>query len=407
MKLDINYVRNQFPAFSEPSLQGQAFFENAGGSYPCRNVIDRLIRFYQQRKVQPYGASDPSRLGGEEMDEARTKLASWMGVEEDEVSFGPSTTQNTYVLAQAFRQHLSPGDSIIVTNQDHEANTGPWRRLEDNGIIVREWQVDPKTGHLDLQELTKLLDGTVKLVCFPHCSNIVAEINPVAEIVKLIHEAGAKACVDGVSYAPHGLPNLAALGADIYLFSSYKTYGPHQGIMVIRRGLAEILPNQGHYFNAGHLDKRFTPAGPDHAQIAATAGMIDYFDQLYQHHASGHDRPVDRCDVVHALMRDHECALLQPLLDYFSAHNQARLLGPAEADIRAPTVTVSLPEPAEAIAARLANHGIMAAGGDFYGVRVIQAMEENPSHGVLRMSFVHYTSKDEIDKLIHVLDREL
>ena len=407
MQLDINYVRSQFPAFSEPSLQDQAFFENAGGSYPCKNVIDRLIRFYRQRKVQPYGPSDPSRLGGDEMDEARTKLASWMGVEEDEVSFGTSTTQNTYVLAQAFRQLLSPGDAIIVTNQDHEANTGPWRRLEDNGIVVREWQVDPKTGHLDIQDLTQLLDNTVKLVCFPHCSNIVAEINPVAEIVKLVHEAGALACIDGVSYAPHGLPNLASLDADIYLFSSYKTYGPHQGIMVIRRTLAEALPNQGHYFNAGYLDKRFTPAGPDHAQIAATAGMIDYFDQLYQHHASGHDKPIDRCDIVLALMRDHEQVLLQPLLDYFSAHNQARLLGPADASIRAPTVTVALPEPAEPIATRLASHGIMAAGGDFYGVRVIQAMGEDPSHGVLRMSFVHYTSQDEIDKLIHVLEREL
>ena len=407
MQLDINYVRGQFPAFSEPTLNNQAFFENAGGSYTCKPVIDRLVRFYHQRKVQPYGPSDPSRLGGEEMDEARRKLAAWMGVAQDEVSFGPSTTQNTYVLAQAFKQYLNPGDVIIVTNQDHEANTGPWRRLADAGITIREWQVDPKTGHLDIEQLSNLLDQTVKLVCFPHCSNIVAEINPVAEIVSIIHEAGAYACVDGVSYAPHGLPNLTRLNADIYLFSSYKTYGPHQGIMVIRRDLAEKLPNQGHYFNDGHLDKHFTPAGPDHAQIAASAGMIDYFDALYQHHASGHDSPVDRSDVVHDLMRNHEQLLLQPLLDYFSAHNQARLLGPADAAIRAPTVTVALPEPAAAIAARLANQGIMAAGGDFYGVRVIQAMDEDPAHGVLRMSFVHYTSKEEVNKLIHALDREI
>ena len=125
MHLDVDFVRAQFPAFSEPSLQGQAFFENAGGSYTAGAVIDRLMRYYRQRKVQPYAPYEASRLAGEEMDEARSRLAAMLGVDTDEVSFGPSTTQNTYVLAQAFRQHLQPGDAIIVTNQDHEANTGP------------------------------------------------------------------------------------------------------------------------------------------------------------------------------------------------------------------------------------------------------------------------------------------
>ena len=128
MKLDIEFVRSQFPAFSESSLQGQAFFENAGGSYTCGAVIDRLTRFYTQRKVQPYSAYEASRLGGEEMDEARVRMAAILGVDTDELSFGPSTTQNTYVLAQAFGQMMQAGEAIIVTNQDHEANSGPWRR---------------------------------------------------------------------------------------------------------------------------------------------------------------------------------------------------------------------------------------------------------------------------------------
>ncbi|WP_334193368.1 aminotransferase class V-fold PLP-dependent enzyme, partial [Pararhodobacter sp.] len=248
MQLDLDFVRAQFPAFAEPSLQGQAFFENAGGSYACKPVIDRLTRFYHQRKVQPYHPFEASRLGGEEMDEARRRLAAMMGIATDELSFGPSTTANTYVLAQAFRQHLKPGEAIVVTNQDHEANTGPWRRLADSGIEVREWQIDPVTGHLPLDRLPKLLAGA-RLLCFPHCSNVVGEVNPVAEITAMAHEAGAVVCVDGVSYAPHGLPDVAALGADIYLFSAYKTYGPHQGIMAIRRELGMALPNQGHVFN--------------------------------------------------------------------------------------------------------------------------------------------------------------
>ena len=404
--LDIDFVRGQFPAFAQESLQGQAFFENAGGSYTCQPVIDRLTRFYTERKVQPYAPYEASRLGGEEMDEARRRLAAMMGVESDELSFGPSTTQNTYVLANAFRQFMQPGDAIVVTNQDHEANTGPWRRLADEGFEVREWQVDPETGHLDLAKLEALLDEKVRLVCFPHCSNVVGEINPVVEITALAHAAGAFVCVDGVSYAPHGLPNVGLMGPDIYLFSAYKTYGPHQGIMVMRRALGETLPNQGHYFNAGSLYKRFTPAGPDHAQVAASAGMADYADALALHHGIT-GTAAEKATGVHDLMRAHEVKLLQPLLDYVSAKNSVRLIGPSNAAGRAPTVALELAQAGEPVAAELAAHGVMAGGGDFYAVRALKAMGVDPEKGVLRLSFVHYTSEAEVQQLMEALDRVL
>ncbi len=406
--LDIEYVRKQFPAFSSVPLNGQAFFENAGGSYTCKQVIGRLNRYYTERKVQPYSAYDASRLAGEEMDEARTRLSAIMGVDEDELSFGPSTTQNTYVLAKAFGDYMQPGQAIIVTNQDHEANSGPWRRLVDRGIDVREWKIDPDTGHLDILDLISLLDDNVKLVCFPHCSNVVGEINDVASICRVAHAAGAVTCVDGVSYAPHGIPDVGALCTDIYLFSAYKTYGPHQGIMTIKRELGQKLPNQGHYFNAGSLYKRFTPAGPDHAQIAACAGMADYVDDLYGHHQpSGRADAKGRGAYVHDLMRAHEVKLLQPLLDYIGDKNSVRLLGPRDAEIKAPTVAVLLKERGEKVAAELANHGIMAGGGDFYGVRCLEGQGVDPDHGVLRLSFVHYTHEDEVQKLIKVLDKIL
>ena len=407
MTLDIDFVRSRFPAFAQPSLQDQAFFENAGGSYTCQPVIDRLFRFYHERKVQPYGGYEAARLGGEEMDEARTRLAALMGVETDELSFGPSTTQNTYVLANAFRQWMQPGEAIIVTNQDHEANTGPWRRLADDGIEVREWKIDPDTGHLDPEGLVNLLDEKVRLVCFPHCSNVVGEINPVAEITATAHAAGAFVCVDGVSYAPHGLPNVEELGADIYLFSSYKTYGPHQGVMVMRRALGMTLPNQGHYFNGDSLYKRFTPAGPDHAQVAASAGMADYFDELHAHHGLAGNTPAAKMAAVHDLMRDHETDLLQPLLDYLGSKNSVRLLGPRRAEIRAPTVAVDVGSDAFELSEKLAPLGIMAGGSDFYAVRALEAMGVDPAKGVLRLSFVHYTSKAEIDKLLEALEKVL
>ena len=244
-------------------------------------------------------------------------------------------------------------------------------------------------------------------MCFPHCSNVVAEINPVAEIVATAHAAGAVTCVDGVSYAPHGLPDVGALGTDIYLFSAYKTYGPHQGIMVIRRALGEALPNQGHHFNGGTLYKRFTPAGPDHAQVAASAGMADYLEALADHHGGAGLSPQGKGALAHDLMRAHEVRVLQPLLDYLAARNDVRLLGPRQAANRAPTVAVLCDRPGEDLAAALAPHGIMAGGGDFYAVRPLAAMGVDPAHGVLRMSFVHYTSAEEVGRLIAALDEVL
>lgn len=404
MTLDTAWVRAQFPAFAEPSLEGQAFFENAGGSYTCKHVIDRLFRFYTQRKVQPYAPYAASKLGGEEMDEARTRMAAILGVETNELSFGPSTTQNTYVLAQAFGQMMEPGEAIIVTNQDHEANTGPWRRLADRGIEVREWCIDPETGHLDTAALENLLDDKVRLVCFPHCSNVVGQVNPVTEITALAHAAGAFVCVDGVSYAPHGLVDVGTLGPDIYLFSAYKTYGPHQGLMVIRRTLGELLPNQGHVFNGDTLYKRFTPAGPDHAQIAACAGMADYIDALYAHHVGGDADPAARGAAVHNLMRAHETELLQPLLDGVKSRNSVRLIGPSVATERAPTVALALNRPGEEVAQALVKHGIMAGGGDFYAGRALSAMGVDDANGVLRLSFTHYTTRGEVDQLLTALD---
>ncbi len=406
MTLDINWVRAQFPAFSEPALQGQAFFENAGGSYACGAVISRLTRFYRERKVQPYAPYDASRLAGAEMDEARTRLSLMLGVATDELSFGPSTTQNTYVLAQAFGQMMQPGEAIVVTNQDHEANSGPWRRLAERGIEIREWKIDPATGHLDPDRLDDLLDEQVRLVVFPHVSNIVGEINDVVAITARAHAAGAFVCVDGVSYAPHGLPDVGALGPDIYLFSAYKTYGPHQGIMVMRRALGELLPNQAHHFNADVLYKRFTPAGPDHAQVAASAGMADYIEALSAHHG-GPDTGAGAARKAHDLMRAQETALLQPLLDVLAARNDLTLIGPHDAARRAPTVAVDLHRDPAPVALALGAEGIMAGAGNFYGHRPLGGLGIDPEQGVLRLSFVHYTSEDEVAKLIAALDRVL
>ena len=408
-QIDLPFVRRQFPAFASPLLAGHAFFENAGGSFPCRQVVERLHRFYTDRKVQPYGPYPGAQAGGDEMDEARARLSALMGVAGAEVSFGPSTSANTFVLAQAVRLWLrGQKAAIVVTNQDHEANSGVWRRLADEAVEVREWRLNPDTGSLDPADLAVLLaDGRVKLLAFPQCSNVVAEINDVAAICAMARAAGVRTVVDGVSYAPHGLPDIPALGCDCYLFSAYKTYGPHQGIMVLRADFGAELPAQGHYFDAGSLAKRFTPAGPDHAQIAACAGMADYVDALHEHHFGMGAAPLARSRAVHSLMRAAEVAVVAPLLDYLAGRNDLRLIGPRRAEDRAPTVAVALDRAAEPVSVALGRDGIACWAGDFYAVRPLAAMGVDLAQGVLRMSLVHYTSAEDVSRLIEALDRVL
>lgn len=406
-ELDLDFVRGQFPAFKESGLKDHAFFENAGGSLTCRQVIWRLHRHYKERSVRPYSPYSASQAVGAEMDEARARLARLLGVDTDELTFGPSTSANTYVLAQAFRRMLDPGDAIIVTDLDHEASSAPWRRLAEDGLEIREWRVDPETGHLNIDTLAALLDKKVRLVCFPHASNILGEINPVAEIATLAHRAGAFVCVDGVSYAPHGLPNVEKLGADIYLFSTYVTYGPHQGVMAVRRALAQMLPNQGHPSAEHKLYSRLVPAGADAAQIAACAGIADYIDAIYAKHFKAGRDATGRAGVVHDLMRAQETLLVQPLLEFLLARSDVRVLGPHKAAARTPTLALELHRSGVEVAAELASHGVMASGGVFGSQRTLQAMGIDVEKGVLRLSLVHYTSAGDVARLMRALDTVL
>lgn len=406
MQLDVDFARAQFPAFREPSLAGFAHFENAGGSYACGPVIERLGRYYRETRVQPYYAFAPSARAGELMDSSRTRLAAWLNVGDDELQFGPSTSQNTYVLAQALRRHFKAGDEIVVTNQDHEANVGAYSRLAADGIVVREWKVNPETAELERRDLEALLGPRTRLVAFTHCSNLVGSINAVREFADLAHRAGAWAFVDGVAFAPHGLPDLRELGVDAYYFSLYKVYGPHLGAMFLKAEVNAALPNQGHFFNEAFPGKRFTPAGPDHAQVAAVNGVADYLDAVADHHGLTGKSAAARAAGVRNLFRTHETALLQPLLDFLAGHPKVRIVGRTRAAERAPTVsfTVKGRKSAE-IAGTLDAAGFGVGVGNFYAYRLMQALGIDSEDGAVRLSFVHYTSKGELDRLLLELDR--
>ena len=404
---DLNFVRSQFYAFDgDNPLSQKAFFENAGGSFPCKFVVDKLTKFYETTKVQPYGYFNGSIEAGEEMDKSIEKLAQLLRIPTKNLHVGPSTSQNTYVLANALRLSKIRRKAIIVSNQDHESNTGVWRNLANQGFEIREWGVRPD-GILYLDDLKQLVDSSVCMIAFPHVSNIIGQVNPVKEICTLAKEAGAFTCVDGVSYAPHGIPQINDFNPDIYLFSSYKTFGPHLGVMYVSDNLASELESQCHYFNTEFPNKRFTPAGPDHAQVSALGGIYDYFEAFSNHHLDEKLLLDSSINGVNNLISSQEKKILKPLLDFLKTKKEVRLLGSYEVEERVPTVAIVIKNSNIALAKELNELNISIGVGDFYAVRLLEALDVDTHEGVVRLSFVHYTSGNDVEKLISGLDRHL
>jgi cysteine desulfurase family protein (TIGR01976 family) len=410
VQLDLDFVRSNFPAFTRPINAEQSFFENAGGSFACRQTIDALCEYYTDLKVQPYAEYESSRRAGEQMDRARARWADALGVEAREVVFGPSTSANTYVLANAFAAVLEPGHEVIVTNQDHEANTGAIRRAAERvGCTIVEWRIDPVTGLLDVADLAALLSERTGLVTVPHASNIVGSENDVTRITTLAHAVGARVIVDGVSFAPHSIPDVGAIGADVYLFSLYKTYSVHQGLMVVRAGLMAELPNQSHYFNDSVADKRLNPAGPDHAQVASASAVLDYVEAFHRHHGGSPDDHLRVASAaVSACWREHEDGLSAAVLASLAERDDVRLLGPSSVDAvpahRCPTIAFSpLALDPQEVAHGLVARGVQTSSGHYYAARVLDGLGIDPDRGVVRLSMVHYTSGADVERAVQAL----
>jgi selenocysteine lyase/cysteine desulfurase len=411
MKLDIDFVRAQFDQIhDDPEF---VFASNAGGSY-VSNQVNRVMEHYNHHtRVQPYSRYPSSAQAGEAMDRAHIGWAQALNIDPTELTVGPSTSINTYVLAQAMGDHWQPGDEIIVTNQDHEANSGVWRRkAQQKGVSIRQWEVDKDSGLLDVEALIPLLNDNTRGVFFTHCSNIVGTVNPVAEITGII-KGGSKArvFVDAVAYAPHHISDLKALGVDGYAFSLYKVFGPHQSLMYVNAEMRGELTSQAHYFNSGNPTKDYNPAGPQHAQVAACAGVLDYFDDLHQHHFGASELSRNaRLQDIHHLILQHENELATPILDYIHNHRDLRLIGKTHTrdNDRAPTVALKpLRQSAAALTHKLQDQGIGTENGNFYAHRLIGDLGIDTSDGVVRLSLVHYANQQDVERILAALDSAL
>ena len=404
IRLDLDFCRAQFP----PIANGLAYFENAGGSYAPRQVLDTHRSFMAECQCQPGWQFESSRSARERLDRTQSSMAEIINAGTDEIVIGPSTTLNVYVLAHALRPLFDEGDEIVVTNQDHEANGGAWRRMAESGIVVREWRIDPLSGDLDLDGLDGLLGERTRLVCFPHVSNVVGSVNDVQAITSKAHAVGAMVCVDGVATVAHQLPDVKALDADFYLFSTYKMYGPHLAVMYAKREHIEAARNENHFFLEESIPGKLNLGGLSYESTAAMAGIVDYLEFLHDDHFRAEDNSLGvRLKKVYGLFQDHESKLMARLLEYLGASDDIRLVGRASSDPRERAATFSMTvagrKPAE-LATRLAEQGICVGHGHFYAYRCVEALGIDPAQGVLRVSMVHYNTLDEVERLIEALD---
>ncbi len=407
VSLDIDYVKAQFPAFSDPLSSKWSFFENAGGSYVPHNVIKHLNQFMTSTKVQPYAEFDTSSIAGNNMDKATELFAEMINASKDEIIIGASTTMNMYVLSNAIKHLLKPGDEVIVTNQDHEANVGAWRRLKEHGAVIKEWKINSENAELEIEELKRLLSDRTKIVAVTHCSNIVGSMNDLQSIAKLVHEYDAYIIGDGVSYAPHGFPDVKHLDVDFYAFSLYKTYGPHLGLLYGKKEILDQLPNQNHEFLDGDVPYTLNPGGPNHEELSCLIGVYEYFDNLYHYHYKNNGISIrGKIEKINDLISKHEEEIANPLLAYIESRDDIRLIGKNKITNknRAPTIAFTFNQKSSKfISSELVKNGIATRNDNFYAWRCLKALGIDTEDGVVRTSMVHYNTQEDIDKLINAL----
>lgn len=403
MSLDLDFVRAQFPALHGPV----ALMDNAGGSVPPRGVIDALTTYLEQDMVQLGASYERSELATAKVAAGKAAAATLLGCTADDVMLGASTTANLFVLARAFAPTIGSGDEVVVTEVDHEANRGAWTRLAaERGAKLRVWRLEDQ--RLTAAGLADVLTERTRLVAFSHCANVIGSIHDVGGLCQTIREAGAISVVDGVAYAPHRRVAAPMLGADVYLLSLYKVYGPHIGAAYVAPSLRDELANQNHFFLEDTGTYRFMPGNVSHELAASLPGIVAYLRSVDVHH--GGDGDLGR---TWSLIREHEASLAAPLLAFLRDHPKVRLIGESEvtgsgpADPRVPTVAFTVEgHPSASIPPQLDDHCAIR-WGHFYAYEAMKALGIEPDDGIVRVSLVHYNTVAEVERLIERLDTVL
>lgn len=406
MKVDIDLIRSQYPALAS----GFAYLENAGGSQMPRIVADSMRHYMLHTFVQLGAGYEISKKATAVVDDAHAFMNMFVnGENTGAVAFGSSTSTLCRMLADCYAEVLKPGDEIIVSEMGHEANVGPWVRLEKYGMKIRWWRLDPEEMITPITRLEQLLTERTQIVAFPHVSNLLGEVLNVKAITSLAHRFGARVVVDGVAYAPHRAIDVQDWDVDWYAFSAYKVYGPHMGILYGKREAFAELTGPNHFFiPRDEIPYKFELGSANYESCAGIMGLSHYFKLLS---GQGADAPADRKTITAAyeFMTACEAPLQERMVRYLLTKPQVKIAGPAHwQPTRVGTIGfIHRSLSSAAIVKEVDKHNIGIRNGNMYAYRLCESLGLEPEDGVVRVSFVHYNILEEIERLIGILDRLL
>jgi cysteine desulfurase family protein (TIGR01976 family) len=383
-------VRARFPALAS----GAAYLDGPGGSQVPREVLDAIDACLRESNANLGGGFATSAAADDVMERGRVAAADFTGGEPEGIAFGANMTTLNFLLAHAVARTLQPGDEIVVTQLDHDANVSPWLLVAgDHDLVVRHAPIRPEDATLDHDALEDMIGERTRVVAFTLASNAVGSITDPARIAAAAHRAGALAWADAVHLAPHRRLRSREWSIDVLLCSPYKFFGPHLGVAAIRPDLAAALPADRVRPSAetpsGH---RFETGTQSHEAVAGTVAAVDYLRSLGD----------GSLDVAFERIQAHEDTLGQRFLD--GLPETAELYGVRSIEGRTPTFCFNLPDKSpRAVAERLGERNLYVWDGDYYALEPMRALGLSDTGGAVRAGFLHYTSTEEVDRLLEAL----
>jgi cysteine desulfurase family protein (TIGR01976 family) len=429
LPLDLAWVRSQFPSLSR-NVGGHsaAFLDGPGGTQVPQRVIDAISGYLRKNNANTCGAYATSRNTDRVIADARSAMADFLGCDSDEVVFGPNMTTLTFAMSRAIGRELGPGDEILLTHLDHDANISPWRALEERGVKIQFADIHEEDCTLDMEDLASKMNSRTRVVAVGYASNAVGTINDVKTIIRLAHDAGAMAYIDAVHYAPHGPIDVRDLDCDFLACSTYKFFGPHMGVLYGKREhLARFSPYKVRA-NTDAVPQRWEWGTLNHECISGITACVEYLAELGRRAAGGVadsaagelGGPVSRrgeallaafrreaLQLAYRAIRAHERNLSERMLRGLAQIPGATLYGigdPQRLNSRCPTFAIRIKSqtPIE-LATKLGERGIFTWDGNYYAINLTERLGVEKDGGFLRIGFVHYNTEEELDRVLEEL----
>jgi cysteine desulfurase family protein (TIGR01976 family) len=406
--LDLASVRSQFPSLAQ-TINGHpaTFLDGPGGTQVPQRVIEAISGYLKRNNANTSGAYATSRNTDAMISAARAAMADFLHCDPDEVVLGPNMTTLTFAISRSIGRELGPGNEIVVTHLDHDANISPWRALEERGVNLRFAEINQEDCTLDMNDLARKITGHTRLVAVGLASNAVGTINNANEVVRLAHQSGAMAFVDAVHYAPHGPIDVRALDCDFLVCSTYKFFGPHMGVLYGKREHLRRLRPYKVRANTNAIPNRWEWGTLNHECIAAVAACVDYLADLGRHLDPAASTRRAALLAAYQAIHKHERSLMEILIPGILAIPGVKLHGisdPGRFEHRCPTVAVRIAghTPLE-LATKLGERGFFTWDGNYYALNLTERLNVEKDGGFLRIGLVHYNTAEEVERFLAAL----